>query len=420
MPNTPHQTRPAEARVTKQPLLTLPSTSRMLGTIKLPGILSAPSTARTFVHSLLTGWADDRLDDAMILVTELVSNAARHSDSGRDPDGTMTLQVTVVDGFINIQVTDQGSARSVPYLVPDPEQRESGFGLHMVDHIASEWGHDYGYEGRRIVWGELAPPPEDDDNAAGQARTWTELMCQRVGDRLDLYVKAGLIELPPDTYPAPPAKQRRPRQSEQAAHREQITEILVSQIVSGELPEGTPIPTAHTLMDTYGVSPWTAMQIHHALRERGLIRRVPGHGYVVGAPGPPPDPVRPPVREQVVHIAAVLIRKIRRGQIAPHARVATIPELMKEHGISKRTAWDVLCLLRVRGYAYSATHTRAATFDNWPPEGTSLEMLGPPPSHVRKSSRRKPQLTLVPNAPETGTNDWTDNDEHGHHIEVGT
>ncbi|GAA0970840.1 hypothetical protein GCM10009555_020470 [Acrocarpospora macrocephala] len=422
MLNTPDQAHPAKTPTTEPPPLTLDSTSTMLGTIELPGNLAAASNARTFVHGLLTGWADDRLEDALLLVTELVSNAALHSDSGRDPNGTTTLQVTNTDGFIHIQVTDQGSARSLPYLVPDPEQRGSGFGLRLVDQIASEWGHDYEYEGKRGVWFTLAPPPEDGESAGGQRLTWTELMCQRAGDQLDLYVDAGLISLPPGMRPTPPAKQRRPHRSEQAAHWEQIAESLANRITSGELAQGTPIPTLHTLMDEHEISLRLASQIQRSLRDRGLVRLIPGHGYVAGPPGPPPQPQRPPVREQIVHVAAVLVRKIRRGDIAPHARVATFPELAREHGLSKHAAWDALCLVRSRGYAYDTKHkgTRATTFDKWPPEDTSLERRNPPPNHVREPRRRKPQLALVPNDSGVESREWVNNSEQGHRIEVGS
>ncbi|MEO3863762.1 hypothetical protein [Acrocarpospora sp. B8E8] len=165
---------------------------------------------------------------------------------------------------------------------------------------------------------------------------------------------------------------------------------------------------------------WAALAVQHALRERKLIRLLPGHGYVAGAPGPPPEPVRPPVPEQVVHVAAVLVRKIRCGQIAPHARIATIPELVREYGISKRTAWDVLLVLRCRGYAYEIKHkgTRATTFDKWPPVDTSLEEPGPPPNHVRETRRRRPRLTLAPEVSRNRSHDGLDDDEHGHRNEA--
>ncbi|GAA1021454.1 hypothetical protein Aple_073740 [Acrocarpospora pleiomorpha] len=375
---------------------TAASSVRFLGSIKLPGNTGAASSARKFIHNLVAGWANDRLDDALLLTTELVSNAILHSDSGRDPDGRITVEVFNVDGFIQVQVIDQGSARSVPYVVADPEQRCSGFGLRLVEEIASEWGHAYVLEGSRAVWFDLAPPPESDLGMGVKRMTWTELMRQRSG-QMHPNAKAE------DSHLASPFRRTGPRRSKQAAHREQIVGRLAAQITSGELAEGTPIPTTATLMDAYGISLRSALLIQHALREQGLVRLIAGHGYVAGAPGPPPEPVRPPVPEQVVHVAAALVRKIRRGDIAPHARVATIPELMREHGLSKQTACDVLCVLRCRGYAYETMHkgTRATTFDQWPPKDTSLEGSCPPDQDVpdqdvRVPPHRKPRLALVP------------------------
>ncbi|GAA0977811.1 hypothetical protein GCM10009555_039610 [Acrocarpospora macrocephala] len=111
------------------------------------------------VEPTAAGRFDDRLRYAVLLVSELVSNALRHSDSGRDPDGKITVQVADVDGHLHISVLDQGSASSVPYLVPDSGGgRGSRFGLRIVAEFASEWGHEYYGEGRRMVWFDLAPP----------------------------------------------------------------------------------------------------------------------------------------------------------------------------------------------------------------------------------------------------------------------
>lgn len=57
----------------------------LLGQVDLPAEAAAVPRARRYVRDLLDGTGHPQTDDALLLVTELVTNSVRHSDSGRTP-----------------------------------------------------------------------------------------------------------------------------------------------------------------------------------------------------------------------------------------------------------------------------------------------------------------------------------------------
>ena len=73
-----------------------------------PGLPSQVGAARRFVSTLLEG--SPLRDDAVVVVSELFTNALQHSDSGR-PGGLVVVQVSRWLLGVRIAVTDQGSAQ---------------------------------------------------------------------------------------------------------------------------------------------------------------------------------------------------------------------------------------------------------------------------------------------------------------------
>jgi anti-sigma regulatory factor (Ser/Thr protein kinase) len=111
---------------------------------------AAASEARAAV-GLLDGRADpDVLDDVRLLLSEVVTNAVRHAGS---PTGAkIGLAVSMSDGAVRVEVTDAGRG-----FAPAPRTaawtEAGGWGLHLVDSIASRWGVDRGPSVR--VWFEI-------------------------------------------------------------------------------------------------------------------------------------------------------------------------------------------------------------------------------------------------------------------------
>jgi anti-sigma regulatory factor (Ser/Thr protein kinase) len=109
---------------------------------------SAPRLAREAI-SQLDAIASIR-DDATLVVSELVTNAVRHS--GSDEDDELELRVEMTPAGITISVRDVGRTPGTPML----RRRGSGpggLGLHIVAAIAGRWGVED--ESGRRVWAEI-------------------------------------------------------------------------------------------------------------------------------------------------------------------------------------------------------------------------------------------------------------------------
>ena len=89
-------------------------------------------------------------EDLRLLVTELVTNGVRHG-SERGPVG---VSVLVKDGKVRVEVSDSGRGFSPPQAPMPRNDGTGGWGLQLVDRVATAWGVDV--EGTTCVWFELA------------------------------------------------------------------------------------------------------------------------------------------------------------------------------------------------------------------------------------------------------------------------
>ncbi|MGV9315509.1 ATP-binding protein [Streptomyces sp. NPDC003691] len=112
--------------------------------------------AREFVRSVVRDWVPAaRLDDVLVCVSELSTNAVRH---GVPPGRGYRIRVCrFPDGLLRIEVHDSGDAFLLPSL-PEPvteTEEESGRGLLIVDALADKWGVGERLPGK-VVWCEFA------------------------------------------------------------------------------------------------------------------------------------------------------------------------------------------------------------------------------------------------------------------------
>ncbi len=129
--------------------------------IALPADASAASIARQFVEDNRDHIRPDLVEDAQLLVTEVVTNAVLH---GR---GEITLMVRVDAPRIGVAVADSGEDLPVKSRgTPSPSQ-PSGRGLMIVDALASVWGVTPNPDPSpgKIVWFELQPQSTDPDGS---------------------------------------------------------------------------------------------------------------------------------------------------------------------------------------------------------------------------------------------------------------
>ncbi|WP_432131238.1 ATP-binding protein [Streptomyces tendae] len=120
----------------------------------LPGLEESAEEARRLVRTALAAWyLEDLTDTALLLVSELVANAVKHTNS-------RVIRVVITrpsERFVRIGVVDK--ARVLPELVkPDDDLLTSGRGLLLVDALAERWGTDVHRWGKQ-VWAELMSEP---------------------------------------------------------------------------------------------------------------------------------------------------------------------------------------------------------------------------------------------------------------------
>jgi len=112
-------------------------------TVTLPRDHGAPGRARALLRKHADGLDRDRLDTAVLLISELVTNAVLHGT------GEIRLMIDVGNGDARFTVCDEGSG--TPIVRPEPGP-DGGWGLRLVGQLAVRWGVR---EGRTQVWFEL-------------------------------------------------------------------------------------------------------------------------------------------------------------------------------------------------------------------------------------------------------------------------
>jgi anti-sigma regulatory factor (Ser/Thr protein kinase) len=112
-------------------------------TVTLPRDHGAPGQARALLREHANGLDRDRLDTAVLLISELVTNAVLHGT------GEIRLTIDIAGTDARFSVCDEGGGTPVVRPEPGPD---GGWGLRLVGQLASRWGV---HEGRTQVWFEL-------------------------------------------------------------------------------------------------------------------------------------------------------------------------------------------------------------------------------------------------------------------------
>jgi anti-sigma regulatory factor (Ser/Thr protein kinase) len=104
------------------------------------------ATARRLLLAALDEREDPAVDDAVLVISELVTNAVRHTRT------VLFVLVTIENHTLHVDVTDDDPTLPVP---PDPEHdATNGRGLRIVDALATRWGVTPTTEGK-AVWFEM-------------------------------------------------------------------------------------------------------------------------------------------------------------------------------------------------------------------------------------------------------------------------
>ncbi|GAA3138659.1 hypothetical protein GCM10020001_071450 [Nonomuraea salmonea] len=114
------------------------------------GTPQAPAHARKFVRQVLGEWRLSHLaEDAVLLTSELVTNAVLHAGTGVEL--TCRLDVDATPAKLEIEVEDHHPARTIPPAGEPPSgDATSGRGLALAGMLADAWGVTYTKRAKRV------------------------------------------------------------------------------------------------------------------------------------------------------------------------------------------------------------------------------------------------------------------------------
>jgi anti-sigma regulatory factor (Ser/Thr protein kinase) len=102
-------------------------------TVTLPRAADSVAAARRLVRAHAGGLGAQRRADAVLLVSELVTNALRHGN------GAITLRIAREPHELVVEVADAGSG-AVKISPRAGADDVGGWGLRIVDWLADDWG----------------------------------------------------------------------------------------------------------------------------------------------------------------------------------------------------------------------------------------------------------------------------------------
>ena len=108
----------------------------------------APALARAALAATVIGIPEHHFDDAALLISELVTNTVKHTDSQ-----WVEVRITLEIDVLRIEVADQDTQS----IRPRPPTSDGGLGLAFVAELATRWGVERRRDGKTI-WIEFDLP----------------------------------------------------------------------------------------------------------------------------------------------------------------------------------------------------------------------------------------------------------------------
>lgn len=109
--------------------------------------------ARDFTTGVLDTWGLTRLrSDALLVVSEMVTNACRHAAPTVGPPGDWSIQFGLVRRGLRLECLVFDPSRAVPVRVDPDRCAEGGRGLHLIESFSTEWGWDLLDGQGKVVW----------------------------------------------------------------------------------------------------------------------------------------------------------------------------------------------------------------------------------------------------------------------------
>jgi anti-sigma regulatory factor (Ser/Thr protein kinase) len=129
---------------------------------------AAPAEARRRVRDAIRSWrVPVDLDAALLLTSELVTNAIRHEAGQEAGQGAQAVMLAIASSRGRLRVDVHDTSRSLPAVAEVPADAETGRGLLLVETLSDEWGF-YRTPAGKAVYFTLAFEPgnaDETDNA---------------------------------------------------------------------------------------------------------------------------------------------------------------------------------------------------------------------------------------------------------------
>jgi len=168
----------------------------------------AANRARRFVRETLTDWGksgefglEALLDDALLLTSELVTNAVVHAGTAATVQCELRPGLGGVPAGIRVEVADRHPSKPLPApgetettrAGAEQGEAEHGYGLYLTTYLADSWGVQYSRTAKQ-VWFELrlpgssgasdAPPPVPSADAADGLPQWDPHSIEELDEHL--------------------------------------------------------------------------------------------------------------------------------------------------------------------------------------------------------------------------------------------
>ncbi|GAA4231566.1 hypothetical protein GCM10022254_29080 [Actinomadura meridiana] len=128
------------------------SRSQKARTFEWPLEVQTARAAREAVRKTLTTWGVQEGDIyfAVLLASEVVTNAIQHVRPKLRRGGTMWLRVCLMDGRLRVDVTDPEPGFPVHIAASDTDENHRG--MAVVAGCSDRWGWRPGPNGGKTVW----------------------------------------------------------------------------------------------------------------------------------------------------------------------------------------------------------------------------------------------------------------------------
>ena len=119
--------------------------------LRLANETASVRAARAYVREVINSWGATPVNDPDLATSEVLTNAVIHTD------GQIEVRVRHLDGHAHVEVHDIDPAS--PEVLPADPARAGGWGMRLVESLATCWGVTNIEDDGKIVWFDIELMP---------------------------------------------------------------------------------------------------------------------------------------------------------------------------------------------------------------------------------------------------------------------